>query len=59
MDRVQLDADEATAQLLRRDQRAARAREGIEDYVAGLGEGLQERCEDADRLLCRMQAIAG
>ena len=55
---IQLDADEAPAHVPSRYQRAAGARERIEHHVARLGESFEQRRENSDRLLCRMQAVS-
>ena len=56
---IEIDADEPAAQLLRRDQRGSGAREWIENDIAGLREGGDQRLEGLDRLLRRVQAVAG
>src|ERR1017187_7795080 len=55
---IQLDADEAPAHVPSRYQRAAGARERIEHHIARLGESFEQRRENSDRLLCRMQAVS-
>jgi len=56
---VQLDAETTTAHVPSCHQRAAGSCKWIEHHIAWLREGLQQRRENADRLLGRMQLVPG
>ena len=56
---VKLDADEPSAQLLRRYQGRSRTTERIEDHAAGLRERADQRLQRLHRLLRRVQLVAG
>src|SRR5216117_1728022 len=57
MDGVQFDADETAIEIPRRDKGRARTAEWIEDRIARLRESLDQRPENADGFLRRMQPV--
>ncbi len=54
---VELDAEEAASGELSREQRGARTAKRIDHEAAGTRERLDERCQDTQRFLRRMQTV--
>src|ERR1035441_2171804 len=59
MIRVELDPDEAAVEFFGGRKGGTGPRKWIKHGVASLAEGLDQRFEDADRFLRRVQAVAG